>query len=564
MGVPGFFLWLMKNYKKANFVNNASDYKDGTFKWLCLDANCLLHPKAFEVLAENPDFKNLNTLENKMISRSIEYIEKLVSLVKPTEGLYIAVDGVAPVAKIKQQRSRRFKSVNDRNLMDRLKDKHNIPKTKFWNNSSITPGTDFMMKISKKIKEWAKTKDYKIIFSSGSTPAEGEHKILDFIRNRQKESKTKNDKTISGPYVIYGLDADLIFLSLALGRNDVYLMREADQFKKGNGDVLNIVDLEVMKECVVDTMINKINNVEIKIKDKDLINDFIFICYFLGNDFLPHYPSIDIYGDGLPILLNTWGETIQKTVLPIIKIQGGNKVQFNQKTLIEFIKMLAEQEEDILKKLMSKKIYKPPLTGSDYEREVQRIENLRFKVKDPVKLGEGTFEEYSQRYYQHYFKGTCNETIVKICYEYLKGLTWVSNYYFFRVPSWDYYYPYDQAPFLKDLAKVVGLMDMSNFKFKLGKPLKPLEQLLAVMPPQSKYLLPKKVQVLFDEKSPLGHLYPTEFEQDFIHKRKFWQGIPQLPFLEIDLIKKEFSKIEDKLSIKDKSKNRIDKVFIYN
>lgn len=564
MGVPGFFLWLMKNYKKDKFVNNISEYKNKKFKWLCLDANCLLHPKCFEVLAENPDFKNLNSLENKMISRCLEYIEKLVSLVEPTEGLYIAIDGVAPVAKIKQQRSRRFKSVNDRALNDRLKDKHNIPKTKFWNNSSITPGTDFMMKITKRIKEWSKKQSYRIIFSSGNTPGEGEHKILDFIRNRQKESKSKKDKSISGPYVVYGLDADLIFLTLALGRDDVYLMREAEHLNKGSGEVLQLVDLELMKEKINDTMIKMLEDLKVKPTKKQLIDDFIFICYFLGNDFLPHYPSLDIYDDGLPILLKTYAEVLSRTILPIIKIQGGNRVQFNQKTLIEFIKALAEQEEEILKKLTKKKIYKRPLNGSDYEREVQRIETLRFKIDDPVKLGEGEFDEYSGRYYDHYFYGNSNETIVKICYEYLKGLTWVSNYYFFRVPSWDYYYPYDQAPFLKDLSKVISLMDMSHFKFKTGKPLKPLEQLLAVMPPQSKYLLPKKVQSLFAEGSPLGHLYPEDFKQDFLHKRKYWQGIPLLPFLEIDSIKKEFSKLEKSLNQNDLSKNRIDKEFTFN
>jgi 5'-3' exonuclease len=563
MGVPGFFLWLMKNYKKDRFVNNIDFYKSKEFKWLCLDANCLIHPKCYEVLAENPNFKKLETLEKKMISRCLEYIERLVSLTNPTEGLYIAIDGVAPVAKIKQQRSRRFKSINDRAMMDRLKDKYGIEKSNFWNNSSITPGTDFMMKLTKEISAWAKKQKYKIIFSSGNTPSEGEHKILDFIRQREQESTEDNPKT--GPYVVYGLDADLIFLTLALQRNDLFLMREADEVKRGGGDILTLVDTEKMKESVSDTMLGFLEDVEVKPSKLELINDFIFICYFLGNDFLPHHPSIDIYDDGLPILLKTYCETLKETVLPIVKIDKENKrVKFNQKTLVELLKKLADQEEDILTKVSKKKIHKPPLHGSDYEKAVQRIETLRFKIDDPVKLGEDTFEEYSGRYYQHYFYGNSNETIVKVCYEYLKGLVWVSNYYFFKVPSWNYYYPYDQAPFLKDLAKVIQLMDLSSFKFKLGEPLKPLEQLLAVLPPQSKDLVPKQLQGLYKESSPLGHLYPQEFQQDFVHKRRFWQGIPLLPFLEIDLIHKEFKKIEKKLTKKDSNKNKIENEFEFN
>lgn len=558
MGVPGFFLWLMKNYKKDRFVNNIDFYKNTKFKWLCLDANCLLHPKCFEVLAENPNYKDLDKLEDKMISRCLEYIEKLVSLVTPTEGLYIAIDGVAPVAKIKQQRSRRFKSINDKAMMDRLKDKYKVEKTRHWNNSSITPGTDFMMKITKRIKQWAKKQSYKIIFSSGNTPSEGEHKILDFIRKRET-------KDLSGPYVVYGLDADLIFLTLALQRNDLYLMREANQLKKGSGDILQLVEIEKMKDSVSYTMLSFLEDLEQKPSTRDLINDFIFICYFLGNDFLPHHPSIDIYDDGLPILLRTYCDTLQQTILPIIKLdKKDQRVKFNQKTFVEFIKNLALQEEDILSKATKKKIHKPPLHGSDYERAVQRIESLRFKVDDPVGLGKGKYEEYSEKYYKHYFYGSSNETIVKICYEYLKGLVWVSNYYFFKVPSWKYYFPYDHAPFLKDLAKVIPLMDLSTFKFKLCKPLKPLEQLLSVLPPQSKDLVPSKLRFLYNEKSKLGHLYPQEFKQDFLHKRRYWQGIPQLPFLEIDLIQKEFAKVEKNLLKKDKEKNNIVEEFEFN
>ena len=554
MGVPGFFLWLMKKYKNASFVNEISHY-DTKFKWLCLDANCLLHPKCFEVLGENPDFKDLDKLEDKMISRSIEYIEKLVSLINPTEGLYIAIDGVAPVAKIKQQRLRRFKSINDRDRMNRLKDKFNIPKTKFWNNSSITPGTDFMDKITNRIIDWGKKQEYKVVFSSARTPSEGEHKILDFIRLREKNKE-------SGPYVIYGLDADLIFLGLALERDDVFLMREASQLDKTKGEELTLVDLEVMKKSVIDTMLDNLDESIKHPKNNELINDFIFICYFLGNDFLPHNVSLDVYGKGLDTLLECYAKMIEITHKPILDVKRQKSVKFNQKSLFELLKLLKEKEKEILSELPTKKKYRAPLFGSEYEQALQRIETLRFKIDDPVKLGEDTYDEYSKRYYEHFFKDSSDENMVRIVYEYLKGLVWVSNYYFVGCPSWEYYYPYDHAPFLGDIERVVGLMDLSKIKFKLGKPLKPFEQLLLVLPPQSRNLVPKQLQRLFNESSELGHMYPESFKQDFLYKRKFWQGIPELPYLEINLVKKVYGKNEKKLLKKDKDKLKIGKDYV--
>ena len=187
MGVPGFFLWLMKNYKKQGFVfskerlllvdinklnsqeqiNKAqitNQYIEPLLKevnsidWFLIDANCLIHPVCFKVIAENPGEIDMDKLENRMIVAVLEYLDKLIAYVSPKKGVYIAIDGVAPVAKIKQQRMRRFKSVADKIMWDNIKKKHNRPTHDTWNNNAITPGTKFMVKLNEKIKRGEKRK----------------------------------------------------------------------------------------------------------------------------------------------------------------------------------------------------------------------------------------------------------------------------------------------------------------------------------------------------------------------------------------------------------------------
>ena len=109
MGVPGLFLWFLKNYDKNNFIFKNLNYN---IESLFLDTNCLLHPQCFKVLDDNKNLKN-DDLENKMIIACLNYIDYLVKYTNPSKLVYIAIDGVVPFAKIKQQRLRRFKSVKE-------------------------------------------------------------------------------------------------------------------------------------------------------------------------------------------------------------------------------------------------------------------------------------------------------------------------------------------------------------------------------------------------------------------------------------------------------------------
>ena len=71
MGVPGFLLWFLKKHKDIKFLFDNLDNKDvpiENFEALMIDANCLLHPMCFKVLADNPDISNQNKLEEPLLS----------------------------------------------------------------------------------------------------------------------------------------------------------------------------------------------------------------------------------------------------------------------------------------------------------------------------------------------------------------------------------------------------------------------------------------------------------------------------------------------------------------
>lgn len=585
MGVPGFFLWLMKNYKKDKFVFNKSNIQDSnsvtendvsilqeinSINYFLIDANCLIHPVCYKVLADNPNITDNDILEDKMISATLEYLEKIISHVNPNKGIYLAIDGVAPVAKIKQQRSRRFKSIADKVMWDNIKKKYNKPLAYHWNSNAITPGTQFMVKLHNKIMSWAKDYKKSVIYSSCFTPAEGEHKLLQFIREQQRE---KHDFS----YVIYGLDADLIFLALATESNKIYLLREANEINKNDSkEVLNHVSIKIMRLSIINTIKKYLLKTSIGeiLDDTRLVNDFIFMCYFLGNDFLPHIPSLDIHKSGVESLIVSYVDTMiellttKKQIYYLLddKIESQNKINIIFLTL--FINKLALLENNILIEHFNEKRRFFRSDGDAYEKEVAMVENVQFKVNDPIQLGSGAPEHWRKRYYKHYW-GVADDELEEfsqnIVRHYLMGLKWVTLYYFDDCPSWDWYYPYDYPPFISDIAKYFDTANINKITFTKGEPLKPFMQLLSVLPPQSNNLLPKSLQhLMVNSNSPIIYLYPREFIQDFINKKRHWMGIPKLPPLDIDMVKETFNKYQKKLTSEEKKRNTSNQVYVFS
>ena len=206
MGIPSYFLQIVKKYK--NIIKNTT-HLCGTVDHFYADCNGIIYDVIRHIPFTN---KTVDAYETEVIDAVCIKIQSYIDAFQPKDRVIIAFDGVAPVAKLNQQRERRYKSWLTGELQKRIEKRDTSKKTKsenvetstFWNTSSITPGTAFMKKLNSHVTDHFKSNS-KILVSTSDVCGEGEHKMFQYIRDFPDEHK---DKTT----IIYGLDADLIML----------------------------------------------------------------------------------------------------------------------------------------------------------------------------------------------------------------------------------------------------------------------------------------------------------------------------------------------------------------
>lgn len=575
MGVPGFFSWLLKKYRNTNIIidHNLFDL-DSSCDILYLDANCLFHPQCFKVLELSVNISSHDLLERLMIKRILNYITFLEQYVNPKK-LFISVDGVAPMAKISQQRKRRFRSVHDNELKQQIKSKHGRPIGIKWSNTVITPGSIFMERLHKQLLKFInKDNDIERHYSSYHVCGEGEHKILEHLRTHYH-----NDEYI----VIYGLDADLIFLALASHHQNIFLLREADHFNNVKNNVktdinnvaedLNYVSINLMREYINnyihDNFAKRYSHHSLD-TNHDFTDDFIIICYFLGNDFVPHLPSIDIKTGALDFLVNCYTDTFNTIKQPLLTFDNNNPI-LNNTFLDIFLKNTSRSENYYFQTILPKHINyvnnRPCPHTDSCDIELWNLEHMKcFDVVDPIQLGSSTPDIWKFKYYEHYFGvSSLQQSLINdVCHDFLVSIMWTTLYYFKGCPSWKWQYKYTHGPFISDLSNFFSYckVNINHITFNLDRPLSPCAQLLSVLPPSCVSLLPKSFHSLVTcIDSPLIDLYPITLALDMINKDLYWKCIPYLPIVDSHRINTVVKKLQ--LTDQEKKRNSID-TEIYN
>ena len=210
---------------------------------------CTLDPLGSHPNDEDAHFR---LSEEQIFTSIFAYVDYLFGKIKPKKLFFMAVDGVAPRAKMNQQRSRRFRTAKEAEEV-RLKAERKgeiLPEEKAFDSNCITPGkswsfapfillthltgTPFMARLSeqlkyfvnKKITEDADWAGVEVVLSGHEVPGEGEHKIMEYIRHAKAQPRYNANTR----HCLYGLDADLIMLGLLSHDPHFCLLREEVKF----------------------------------------------------------------------------------------------------------------------------------------------------------------------------------------------------------------------------------------------------------------------------------------------------------------------------------------------
>ena len=520
MGIPSYFSHIIKEHRKI-----IKDYNNLNVENLYLDANSIIYDSVY---ANKNDFENKKQFELLIYKTTCIKIEELLLSLKPNN-CFLAFDGVAPTAKLEQQRQRRFKSIFNKKLLE----KFNIYDDIKWSTNSITPGTNFMLNLDKYVSNHFKLFKMKnsflnnFIFSGCTNEGEGEHKIFEYIRNNNHMNKNT---------LIYGLDADLIMLSICHIPycNNIYLYRETPEFIKSIDS-----SLEVNKHYLLD--INELGfqiqyNITNKTDEKlnnDILNDYIFLCFFLGNDFMPHFPSLNIRKNGIFILQECYCETLSKNNQYLTK----NKViQWkNVRKLISNLKLMERDmfiHEETERTKLSKRFY-----PTNNEEEIKtKILNIPTQNREKEIFINPNEDNWETRYYSTCFNIEYTDVRIKqICTNFLEALEWTFSYYTKGCIDKSWKYNYNYAPLLEDLYNYIPYFETSFFSDKNIKCVSPLTQLLYVLPPESYDILPNNmpngiVNYLKEEKNNF------KYEFQWLYCKYFWESHAILPEININKI----------------------------
>lgn len=542
MGIPSYFKRVINDFPEVI----KTDLDNQTYN-LFLDFNCCIHGCSNE-LKKNKEYESHTEFEEDLIKSVLEYIDLIFDFVNPKELFYISIDGIPPRSKMVQQRNRRFmKNWRNEKLLIPLRKKNLINEINAiqseWDSSAISPGTKFMNQLSQainnKLKKESKYKYIKSILSDSHEEGEGEYKIYNYMT----QNKITKDS------IIYGLDADLIMLSL-LNETNIHLLREPLFLEVDDKQPFLYLSINKLKESI-----KLFYDDYFPVDKENLIKYYVFLSFLLGNDFIPHISFISIKNNSIEELLNFYKNISNELNENILIIENKKKLHYkiNYNFLIELFHRLSKIETEKLIYITNKYYKKRPFIKKfnnqlDYLKNMLEMYPQLNKGNDVIEVGSSNWQK---NYYHYKFNTIDTKDIRDISLNYLETLQFTLEYYFHQTYHPTFYYRYNNSPLLIDVYNYLLSLKLDNSNegenIKINIPFNELYpdikitiplQLLMILPPSSFDLLEKQehYKLMTDINQGVLHYYPTDFKVDTHLKDYLWLCNPILPDIDIKLL----------------------------
>ena len=553
MGIPSYYRQLLQDVPELVIKQHPTD----ALSWLFMDYNGLIYHCLQRADVPPYSEENREEWETAFLEIVVSSTLWMIRQVAPTVGVFLAMDGVVPMAKMRQQRLRRFTSVwlrtHDASQKQEAAQTENAKKSDHWDTNAITPGTVFMTRLRQRLERMIQEHGTNWHLSSSDEPGEGEHKILSAWRTGAYQ----------GSVAVYGLDADLIVLSLlgmeTAGRSQVWLFREEQVVEakptpprgdkphtplhkrlgrchthfagEGCGDAC----VSTMEWFSVHALRSWLIREVAPASHRTFLLSYIMAMSFLGNDFLPRSIGLTLRQEGHSVLIDA---------LHLLLSQGTSLVcpdtlELREDGLLRLLRMFASQEETHIahalfqKQRQARYVDRVPLGDKDWPL-TQNEEAFLLRGKDTLVPG------WEDLYRTTFFPG---QERSRICSEYLYGIQWNWAYYTGRYEEvcFNWYYPFTLPPLWIWMSDQTCPSFPGTVQVRVTD-IRPVEQLAAVLPLESWGLIPPCAERSLPLLAP--YWFPSSFSFHSVGKRFFWECEAMIPIPSIMEIKRRLAHLK--------------------
>jgi 5'-3' exonuclease len=537
MGIPSYYRQLLQDVPELVIKQHPSD----ALSWLFMDYNGLIYHCLQRTDVPVYSEEHHEEWETAFLEIVVSSTLWMIRQVAPTVGVFLAMDGVVPMAKMRQQRLRRFTSVWLRTQEEKA---DNAAKANRWDTNAITPGTVFMTRLRQRLERMIQEHGSNWHLSSSDEPGEGEHKILSAWRTGAYQ----------GSVAVYGLDADLIVLSL-LGMetancSKVWLFREeqakptppshgagTDSHERGvfvenahaspleggvgarsaSTGVLGAQSAPTMEWFSVHALRHWLIRDVAPASHRTFLLSYIMAMSFLGNDFLPRSIGLTLRQEGHSVLMDALHLLQAPLVCP-------DTLELQEDGLLRLLRMFASQEEThiahaLFQKQRQARYVDGAVLGDKDWPLTQNEEAFLLRGKDTLLPG------WQELYRTTFFPG---QEKSRICSEYLYGIQWNWAYYTGRYEEvcFNWYYPFTLPPLWSWLCEETCPVFPGTVHVRVTD-IRPVEQLAAVLPLESWGLIPPCAERSLPLLAP--YWFPSSFSFHSVGKRFFWECEAMIP-----------------------------------